>query len=395
MTKAAKQESSDLWLKAAVVGGLWASIEIIVGSFLHNTRLPFAGSMLAFSGTILLIGFYQVWPVRGLIIRAGLITAIMKSVSPSAIILGPMMGIMLEAVLLELMIFIFGNRLFGMIIAGIASVSSALFYKIFSLLIFFGFDLIRVYVNVVNFALKQFGIQEAEPVEILLALFLVYSVFGIIAAVMGWYLGKKSLTYQKEHAGLKIQTEKQQKELFFDLKENQKTSSWLLIIHLLAVPLGLYIMNSADPIAGFSFIGLYLVVFGMIYRRALRRLRKPFFWIQLLMIVLLSALFWDIGTENARWFSPEGFWVGIEMVARAIFIIVAFSAISVELRNEKVRNFIFNVGIGKFYQAVEMAFSALPMMIGFLPGSKEIIRHPLKSLIKPLVMADEWLEVLR
>ena len=38
----------QLWMKAAVVGGLWASIEIIIGSFLHNTRLPFAGSMLAF-----------------------------------------------------------------------------------------------------------------------------------------------------------------------------------------------------------------------------------------------------------------------------------------------------------------------------------------------------------
>jgi len=53
----AKQEKlNELWMKAAVVGGLWASLEIIVGSFLHNTRLPFAGSILAFAGTIILIG---------------------------------------------------------------------------------------------------------------------------------------------------------------------------------------------------------------------------------------------------------------------------------------------------------------------------------------------------
>jgi hypothetical protein len=33
-----------VWLKAAVLGGLWASVEIIIGSFFHNLRLPFAGT---------------------------------------------------------------------------------------------------------------------------------------------------------------------------------------------------------------------------------------------------------------------------------------------------------------------------------------------------------------
>lgn len=388
-------KSDDIWLRAAVVGGLWASLEIIVGSFLHNTRLPFAGSMLAFAGTVLLIGFYQVWPIRGLIIRAGLITAIMKSVSPSAIILGPMMGIMLEAILLELMIMLFGNNLIGLMIAGISSVSSALFYKLFSLLIFFGFDLIKVYVNIVNYALKQFGVKEAEPLEILLALLLVYAVFGILAAVMGNYIGKKALSYQNVKIDIDLQKKPGQKNDFFELKEGQRTSSIMLIVNILAVPIGLYLLNTYDPVVGFSFIGAYIIVIGFIYRHSLRRLRKPFFWVQLLIIVLLSALFWDVGNENAKWFNIEGFYVGLEMVCRAIFIIVAFSAISVELRNENVRNFIFNVGIGKFYKAVGMAFSALPMMISFLPGSKEILKHPMQSLLKPLIMADEWLEVLK
>lgn len=385
----------DLWMRAAVVGGLWASLEIIVGSFLHNTRLPFAGSILAFAGTILLIGFYQVWPRRGLIIRAGLITAIMKSVSPSAIILGPMMGIMLEAILLELMIMLFGNNMLGLIIAGISSVSSALFYKLFSLLVFFGLDLIRIYINIVNFALKQFGLNEARPVEILLALFLVYAVFGTLAAIMGRVIGKKAIGYKSEAVNLQTDKKKVQKNTFFEINENHKTSSIYLMFHIVAAPLGLYLINAYHGIIGFSFMGAYILVAGFIYRHALRRLRKPFFWLQLVFIVILSALFWDIGSKDRSWFSVDGLWVGVEMIFRALFIVVAFSAISVELRNEKVRNFIFHVGIGKFYNAVEMAFSALPMMISFLPASKEIVNHPGKSLIKPLIMADEWLDFLK
>ena len=34
-----KKELDDLWVRAAVVGGLWASVEIIIGSFLHNARV--------------------------------------------------------------------------------------------------------------------------------------------------------------------------------------------------------------------------------------------------------------------------------------------------------------------------------------------------------------------
>jgi len=34
-------------------------------------------------------------------------------------------------------------------------------------------------------------------------------------------------------------------------------------------------------------------------------------------------------------------------------------------------------------------------MIGLLPSSKEIFHSPVKSLLKPLVMANQWLEIFR
>ena len=95
------EKLSPVWMKAAIVGGLWASVEIIVGSFLHNLRIPFSGTFLTMQGIMILIAFYRLWPERGLIWRAGLICALMKSVSPSSVILGPMSGIFFEAILLE------------------------------------------------------------------------------------------------------------------------------------------------------------------------------------------------------------------------------------------------------------------------------------------------------
>ena len=122
-------------------------------------------------------------------------------------------------------------------------------------------------------------------------------------------------------------------------------------------------------------------------------LKKPVFWSQLIIIILLSAVFWDVGDNENQWISEEGIIVGVEMMFRALFIVIAFSALSVELRNEKVRRFLFKIGFGKSYQSVGMAFSALPIMISLLPSSKEIIKNPLKSFLIPLIMADSWLNM--
>ncbi len=384
---------NDIWLKASVVGGLWASMEIIVGSFLHNTRLPFAGSILAFAGTILLIGFYQLWPQKGLIIRAGFITAIMKSVSPSAIILGPMTGIITEAALIELMLLIIGNNYPSVAVAGILSLSSALFHKIISVVILYGFDVIKVYVNVINFALKQFGIKEADPRQILIALLLVYVVTGIIAGVSGLMLGKKALKLKAVIPKEVFEKGVKEKE-FFEITKHQKTNTALLWIHIVAIPLGLFLFNYSGLLTGAIFSFLYVLIFGYYYRSALRRLKKPIFWSQLILIVLLSALFWNVNEKGIS-LSSEGFWAGLEMMVRAIFIVIAFSALSVELRNEKVRDFLFRIGVGRFYQSVGMAFGALPQMIALLPTAKEIIKKPVASILKPMIYADSWLEIFK
>ena len=92
----------NIWLKASVLGCLWASSEIVIGSFLHNLRVPFCGNILTGIGIIIMVSIGQLWTERGLFWRAGLVCALMKSISPSAVIFGPMLAIFCEALLMEL-----------------------------------------------------------------------------------------------------------------------------------------------------------------------------------------------------------------------------------------------------------------------------------------------------
>jgi hypothetical protein len=350
-----------------------------------------AGSTLAFFGTVLLIGFYQIWPERGLIIRAGLITAIMKSVSPSVIILGPMVGIMLEAIFIELAILVFGRNYFGYLIAGILSVSSALFYKILSMLMFYGYDLIQVYLNIINYGLKQFDLNDVPPLDILFVLVGFYTLMGTIASVLGVLSGRKAQQIEVDSGQIKIDEKGNDRKDFFG-QVNSGSNLILLFVNIIAIPVGLVMVNSNLVIVGYIFIFLYISIFSWIYRASLRRLRKPIFWLQLVFIVLLSSVFWKDDSGAIGIFKPEGFYAGVEILVRALFIVIAFSGISVELKNDKVERFLLGNGMGLFYRSITIAFSALPAMIAMLPKSKQIFSHPVRSLLLPLASANFWLE---
>ncbi|MCX6550055.1 MAG: hypothetical protein NTY02_03425, partial [Acidobacteria bacterium] len=136
-----------VWQRAAIYGSLWAAVEIVAGSFLHNLRVPFAGSVLAAFGVLLMTAGHRACPERGLIWRAALICALMKSVSPSAVILGPMIGILMEGVLLEVGVRLAGGRAIGYLAGGALAVSWSMAQRMLNAVISFGPDVVRLYVD--------------------------------------------------------------------------------------------------------------------------------------------------------------------------------------------------------------------------------------------------------
>ncbi|MCB2219640.1 MAG: hypothetical protein KQI35_04530 [Bacteroidetes bacterium] len=380
-----------VWLKAAVLGGLWASVEIIIGSFFHNLRLPFGGTILAANGTILMIAFYQMWPEKGLIWRAGLIAALMKSVSPSAVILGPMIGIMSEALIVEFFIRIFGNNLISLSIAGALSVSSALLHKVASLIILYGLNIVRLYVDIFNWLAKQIKIENPDPWMLVTIVTAVYLILGTGSAIIGFLIGRKSGSSKLQMQG--FSPEKLDKENIFAIDPDQHFSTLLFVMHILLIPAGLLLLNFMELVYGLVIIGLYSSFCILYYRKTLRRLKKPAFWWQLVLLTFLAGIFWNGVKENGVLFATEGLLIGLEMNLRAFFVVIAFSAFSVELRNPGIRDFLFSKGFDKIYAALGLSFTALPVMIEAMPSPQKLLRHPIQSFSKMMIHAREWLEV--
>lgn len=380
----------NLWMKASVVGGLWASLEIIIGSFLHNLRVPFAGSILAAQGTILVIAFFQVWPHRGLIWRAGLICALMKSVSPSAVILGPMIGIFLEALLIELVIFIAGRNLFAYMLAGALSVTSALLHKLVSLLILYGFNVVEIYVNIYQFAVKQFSVQNSDPWVLVFVLIGIYFSIGIASSLIGYRIGNRSGFAVIGNNGKAVKS--QHIISGNQVQPGQAFSLLLLWVHVLMIPLGLIIISRYGLMYSSIFTAFYLAIVASRYKSPLRRLRKPSLWIQLMFLTLLAAIFWEGFENKSSLISLEGLYIGLEMNIRAIFIVVAFSALSTELRNPRIKDFLSEKKMSKLYSSLNHSFEILPLMIEAMPGPGYFFIHPVRSFSYMIGRAREWIE---
>ncbi|MFA7493535.1 MAG: hypothetical protein WCZ43_08470, partial [Proteiniphilum sp.] len=162
---------NDKWIKASVLAGLWAAVEIIAGSFLHNLKIPFSGTFLTLISIILVIGFFQIWPKYGIIWRAGLITALMKSISPSSVILGPMIAIAMEGFVMEFAVRLSGRNIIGYIIAGMLTMVGILVHKIVRLYLLYGWDIFQIYEEMYNFATRSLEFLHTQPMRAVLFLF--------------------------------------------------------------------------------------------------------------------------------------------------------------------------------------------------------------------------------
>ncbi len=379
-----KIQLNETWLKASIIGTVWASSEIVLGSFLHNLQVPFSGSILTSIGIIILISASYVWKENGLFWRAGLICALMKTMSPSAVIFGPMIAIFTESVLLEISVRTLGRNYFGYIIGSILAVSWSFFQKIFNFLIFYGFNIVKLYKNLMKFTEKQLNLQFNTlwiPILILLS---VYVLFGLISAIIGVKTGKKLVSQP-----IKYEPQNYNNLEFLNksnIKNEFKYSIIWLVVNAFLIAAAIVLISLADwkiwTIAVIAIVTLWIIK----YKRALRQLLKPKFWILFVVITMLTAfVFTKLQSKSIL----EAVLIGVEMNFRAMVLILGFSVLGTELYNPKIRNYFSKTYFKQLPLALELSAESLPLVIANIPDFKTIIKNPV-SVISQLVAYSEY-----
>ncbi len=383
---------SKKWIKAAILGTIWASSEIVLGSFLHNLKIPFAGNILTAIGLVILISASYKWKEKGLFWRAGIICAFLKTMSPSAVIFGPMVAITSEALLMEISVRFLGRNYAGFITGSVLAMSWNLMQKIVNFIIFYGYNIVEVYANLMRYAERQLHLKFNAVWGPLLILLIIYAAFGAFAAIVGIRTGKKIADNKSNPSGYDFRkattvATKTEKSIF-------SYSIFWLVLNLILMAGTLLLIGQIPFRLWVLLVIAVVLVWALRYNRALRQLVKPKFWIFFVLITILTALvFSRLQTESTS--LKAAVLIGIEMNLRAIVLIMGFTVLGTELYNPKIRHFFQKSRFRQLPLALELSFESLPAMVANVPDVKSLLKNPGVVVQQMMQYADFRLQEIK
>jgi len=364
---------NEKWIKASILGTIWASSEIVLGSFLHNLRVPFSGNILTAIALVILISASYKWKENGLFWRAGIICALLKTMSPSAVIFGPMIAIFSESVLLELSTRLLGRTIAGYILGSALAMSWNLFQKIFNFIIFYGYNIVEVYANLMKYAEKQLYLKFDAVWAPIVLLLVLYALFGVVSAIIGIRTGKKIVSNPLLNSNF-IHSEnnkfsRQQKHNGFNY------SKFWLTCNVVLMAGTLFLVGRIHFAVWAAMVFVIAIVWAFRYKRALRQIARPRLWIFFVVITMITAfVLTRMQTEPVSTFAAIQ--TGIEMNLRAIILIMGFTVLGTELYNPVIRTYFGNTYFRQLPLALELSLDSLPAMIANTPDVKTILRNP-------------------
>lgn len=179
----------------AIFGALWGGVEIWLGSLLHALHVPMLGSVLAALGVVVaLLGRLYV-PRPGTTLFIGVIAMLLKLFSLGGVIIGPMVGILVEALLAEIVLSLFRRPSalsFGL--AGAAAVLWTFIQPFVTGFLFYGRSLLEVWEGTLQEGSRLLGMDMVTAVFWIIGLMVtIRLVIGGAAGWFAWQSGKRLL----------------------------------------------------------------------------------------------------------------------------------------------------------------------------------------------------------
>jgi len=175
----------------AVFGVLWGIVEISLGTVLKSINIPLSGVVMAAVGLMIALVGRKFVPLKGSTLFIGVIAMVLKLFSLGGVIIGPMIGILSEAIIAEIILSLRKNPsriLF--IFAGGIGVLWSLLQPFVTNPILFGRSILMVWLNLLDLGSRIFGIEIEAAILILIIMVAVHIGIGGLAGWFAWEVGK-------------------------------------------------------------------------------------------------------------------------------------------------------------------------------------------------------------
>ncbi len=170
-----------------IFGALWGGVEISLGSLFHTLNIPMTGMLLSAIGLmVVLVGRYYV-PRMGSTFFLGVVAALLKMLSLGGIVIWPMIAILTEALVAEIVLSLFRKpSRMSFLVAGSLGVMYTIIHPFFSQGLLAGQGVLFVWELLVERGLQIFGLSMATAWVIVALYALLHLVTGLVAGWLAW-----------------------------------------------------------------------------------------------------------------------------------------------------------------------------------------------------------------
>ncbi len=172
------------WTAAALIGALWGALELSVGTALHLSRLPVRGMVMAALGLVCLVTLRRLRGGPGVCILAGLVAAFLKVFTLGGLYPGPLIGILLEALVIEVIFDVLGSRRVSAVVGGAIVLGLTPVQMTLTVWVVAGRDTVAATAQAALEVLVWLGFSAFSPVAILGG---VVAVAAGVGALAGWW----------------------------------------------------------------------------------------------------------------------------------------------------------------------------------------------------------------
>ena len=365
------------WQVATIVGSIWGAFEVVAGSLLHNLAVPMvAGTILSAIGVVVMVTGARIYGDKGIFWRSALVCAALKTVSPSPVILSPMIGIALEGALMELGVLVLGHNMLGYMLGGGFALLSILGFKFVRLITIYGTDLVEAYKSVFSFAFSTETLTRHGYLSPIILLVAIYMIIGGFAAYTGYKGGNsiKASTKGKALPNLQQSPDGYKPPM---RKGQHKGGIAFLIFHILWLILFITLKERVPAMLWLLGGLVYIMLSVFRYGRIRAMISRPTFLVVILIVSVASSITISLGVNDPFGSIQQVMLHGLTIFVRASVVIISFTCIGIELMSKGVsRHFSFKP-FASFAHSYQFAHQSLPKLIKDLKLSKGQIHKPM------------------
>jgi hypothetical protein len=176
-------------------GALWGAVEIVLGSYLHvifpsQANTFFTGVVMAGIGAAAALTGRHFVPRRGAVFFIGVVTALLKLLSPGGAKIGPIVAILVEGALMEMALWIArAPRQWTFALAGALAIAWNLPHKFVMMRLLYGQGFTQVFHKMVQDGRQTLRLDASAAWLILSTLLLIRLIVGAISGWSAWKLG--------------------------------------------------------------------------------------------------------------------------------------------------------------------------------------------------------------